>query len=80
MSCYDYDWFIIISDLKKKYTLLQLEEKTNIPYTTIHNWKQGGEPKHSKGEKLISLWCEVTGKSRNELPVVNMMSYHFKSC
>jgi len=38
---------------------------------------QGAEPKHADGERLISLWCEVTGGNREDAPTVSRRSLHF---
>lgn len=71
------DWFFVINDINKKYSFPQIEVMTGIPASTIHSWKQGGEPKYSDGDKMIDLWCAVTGRDKEAAPRVTRHSYHF---
>lgn len=66
------DWFRIICDLNKSNLSLQnIANIIQVPKPTIVGWKQGAEPKHSDGERLIDLWCSTTGSSRSDLPTVH---------
>ncbi len=46
--------------------------------TTLIGWKQGAEPRYSEGERLVLLWCKITGESRDKLPMCAAWDYHFK--
>jgi hypothetical protein len=74
------DWFQVITDLGRRGIPVQVVSlEINIPRTTILGWKQGSEPKHHDGERLILFWCQVTGKERESLPVVvagDWRAYH----
>ncbi|AZS49325.1 hypothetical protein DM558_00375 [Entomomonas moraniae] len=80
VSRYCVDWFRVICELDDcKYDIQKISESIEIAYTTIHGWKMGTEPRHADGERLIKLWCKVTGKSRKDLPVLDAScwwSYH----
>lgn len=71
-SRYCVDWFKVICELDNyEHDIQKISEKIYIAYTTIHGWKMGTEPRHADGERLVMLWCEVTGKPRKDLPVLN---------
>lgn len=74
----EYDWFRIIHDTSL--SLSRISAAISIPKATVVNWISGAEPSHCDGERLIKLWTETTGKSRDELPKINKGSwgsYHF---
>lgn len=71
------DWFRLLCDLKKfDFSHNDIKNMTGIPVGTLAGYKQGAEPKHADGEKLVKLWCNVTGGSRLDLPKVSRSSYH----
>ena len=67
------NWFRVIVDLTTigGVTLRQIAHAMQIPKATIINWKNGAEPRHSDGERLIAFWCGHLGRERNELPVLS---------
>lgn len=72
------DWFMLLVELKKQgYSHHKIFNHTKIPVGTLAGFKQGSEPKHGDGERLISLWCKVTGKNREFVPRVTRYSNHF---
>lgn len=75
------DWFRVICDLKKfNLSHNDIKNITDIPVGTLSGYKQGAEPRHSDGEKLVKLWCVATGGSRGDLPKISKdkwWSYHF---
>ncbi|AZS49322.1 hypothetical protein DM558_00360 [Entomomonas moraniae] len=72
------DWFRLLSDLKRfGFSHNDIFKRTSIPIGTISGYKQGSEPKHADGERLIRLWCEVTGGNREDAPTVSRRSAHF---
>lgn len=64
------DWWQIVVDLSRHGLAQQAVGKAiNKPSSTVHGWKMGAEPKHADGEILIALWCNTTGRARDELPL-----------
>ena len=64
------DWFKLLHDMKLRgFTLLQITEQTGIPKSTIIGYKNGAEPKHCDGERLIALWESTQPK----LPVIEKL-------
>ncbi len=74
------DWFRLLCDLKRfDFSHNDIFRITSIPIGTLAGYKQGAEPRHTDGEKLIKLWCAVTGGSRDDLPKIkksHWWSYH----
>jgi len=74
------DWFQVISDLGRRGFPLQLiAESIGVAKSTLIGWKQGAEPKHGDGEKLVGFWCRVMEKPRDDLPMVGIdawWAYH----
>lgn len=67
------DWFRLLDDLKRAgNSLYDIEGKIEIPKSTLIGYKQGSEPKHCDGEKLITFWCKVTCRHRTEIPLVRV--------
>lgn len=64
------DWFMVLADLKAVgLSTYAVADLINVPKGTLLGWKNtGAEPKHSDGEKLISLWCSSQKRPRAELP------------
>lgn len=70
------NWFRIIVNLnRKKLSTRAFAAMLKIPRSTIDGWKQGAEPKHSDGERLISLWCKTLGRVRAEVPMVSVFDF-----
>jgi hypothetical protein len=70
------DWFRVIVDLERQgygATLVALSIAT--PKTTLLGWKQGSRPRFEEGDRLIALWCRVTGNGRETVPKVSRYSY-----
>lgn len=63
------DWFRILDDLKRLgFSLYALEAHIAIPKSTLIGYKQGAEPKHTDGERLVGFWCQVTANGREHVP------------
>lgn len=63
------DWFAVLTDLKRcGLASLQAARQIEVPHSTVMGWKEGSEPKHADGERLIDLWIAVTGRNRHQLP------------
>ena len=70
------DWFRLIVDLERSgYKQAEIALSVDAPRTTMLGWKQGAEPKHKDGERLIDLWCRVMGKGRDHLPMIAALDW-----
>lgn len=64
------DWFAIFSGLLRRgITLALVSQQTKVPTGTLQGWKQGAEPKHADGERIIAFYLQVTGESREKVPM-----------
>lgn len=64
------DWFQVIIDLGRRgYTPQSVADAIHVPRTTLLGWKQGAEPKHADGEKLVAMWSSCCGLSRDQVPM-----------
>lgn len=58
-----------------------IAESIGVARTTVIGWKQGAEPRHSEGDRLLTFWTNVTGRDRTAVPMVSIndwWSYHAK--
>ncbi|WP_099047467.1 hypothetical protein [Variovorax atrisoli] len=66
-------WSRLIIDLGRHgYTSGQIAAVVGCGSSTVRDWKNLGsepEPSHVDGERLIALWCAVTRKPRDEVPL-----------
>ena len=63
------DWWRVIVDLcRNGHTHATIGAAVNVGKSTVAGWKDGSSPRHTDGEKLIALWCQVTGESRDSVP------------
>ncbi len=66
------DWFQVINDLGRRGFPSQLiADSIGVAKSTLLGWKQGAEPKHGDGERLIAFWCRVMERQREALPLVS---------
>jgi hypothetical protein len=66
------NWFQVIVELcRRGYTHGSIAAAVDTPKSTVQGWKQGAEPKHCDGERMIALWCQVTGMGRDLLPRIS---------
>ncbi|WP_431742387.1 hypothetical protein [Pseudomonas sp.] len=76
------DWFrVITAVLRSGYSIQSAADAIGVARTTLIGWKQGAEPRYSEGERLVLLWCQVTGLERSSLPMVatgDWWAYHSK--
>ena len=75
------DWFRVLDDLKRLgFSLYAIEAQVSITKSTLIGYKQGSEPKHRDGERLIGFWCQSTNRAREELPteVVALSAFQAK--
>lgn len=73
------DWFrVITAVLRSGYSIQGAADEIGVARTTLIGWRQGAEPRYSEGERLVLLWCKITGESRDKLPMCSAWDYHFK--
>ncbi|BAO29388.1 hypothetical protein [Sulfuritalea hydrogenivorans] len=66
------NWFLVIVELcRRGFTHSSIATSVGTPKSTVQGWKQGAEPKHCDGERMIALWCQVTGLDRSGLPKIS---------
>lgn len=64
------DWFAMLDALNRRgIPTATVAALTTIPKSTILGWKQGAEPKHADGERLVQLWMQVTDLCREHVPM-----------
>ena len=77
------DWFKVITNLSRAgYSPHTVSDAIGVARTTLIGWKQGAEPRYTEGERLVSFWCQVTGRDRKSLPMVavgDWWAYHSKA-
>ena len=67
---YRTDWFRMLADLREKgLRASDVAELIDVPRNTLLAWKNGTEPAHHDGDRLIELWCEWTEKARHQRPL-----------
>lgn len=76
------DWFQVIIEISRSGLSMQaIAETIGVARTTLIGWKQGSEPRHSEGDRLLTFWTSATGHDRAAVPMVSIndwWSYHSK--
>lgn len=63
------DWFRVLCDLQREgMTNRDVSQAIEVPRTTLIAWKNGAEPNHHDGEKLLVLWTSATSTARDAAP------------
>lgn len=66
------DWFQVCAILTRQgYPLVSVAQHIGVARTTLIGWKQGAEPRHSEGTRLLAFWCQVTGNTLASVPMVS---------
>jgi hypothetical protein len=66
------NWFLVIVEMSRRgYSDTAIAGAIGTPRSTVRGWKQGAEPRHADGERMILLWCQVTGMERDTLPKIS---------
>jgi hypothetical protein len=66
--CQSVDWFRVIVDLRRNgYTHAAIGAALQVARTTVLQWQGGSRPRFEDGERLLTLFETVTGKSRNSV-------------
>lgn len=71
------DWFRVIVELctLHGYTHALIAMAVGAGKSTVQGWKQGSTPAWDEGERLIALWCSVTGNGRETVHRVKRHSH-----
>ena len=76
------DWFQVITEISRAgHPMQTIAQSIGVARTTLLGWKQGAEPRHSEGDRLLTLWTSVTGRDRAAAPMVSISdwwAYHAK--
>lgn len=70
------DWPTLVRDLEAvPMTARSIGRVIGASHSAVLGWKNlGKEPGHYLGERLITLWCEVTGKDRDAACMESLVS------
>ena len=64
-------WHVIVALERHGYTHGQIAAAIDSTRGTVEGWKnKGARPRHEDGERLIALWGVVTGRTREDLPLL----------
>jgi len=60
------DWFRVLEDLNRSgWSHYRISAAIGVPRVRVIGWKnQAHEPKYGDGERLLTLWAQVTGRPR----------------
>ncbi|MDQ0035859.1 transcriptional regulator with XRE-family HTH domain [Variovorax boronicumulans] len=62
-------WHVIVHLERSGYAQREIAAAIGSARGTVEDWKNGGaEPRHEVGDRLVLLWCAVTGKDREDIP------------
>ncbi|BCD83607.1 hypothetical protein PSm6_00140 [Pseudomonas solani] len=74
------DWFRVIADLRRcGFCAQAVADVAGVGKATVIGWKQGAEPSHATGERLISFWSNSTGYARELLPMTEIEMSAFRA-
>lgn len=64
------DWLRVVTDLREKgYSQAEIAKRAAISEPSLRSWKEGHEPLHDAGHRLLEIWVKVTGKAYNDRPM-----------
>jgi hypothetical protein len=56
------DWFRVLADLQAiGWSNNHVSRTLAVPTATLYGWKNGSEPTHYDGDRLLTLWRDTTG-------------------
>lgn len=64
---------ILYALVREGYTYRSIAVMLTVSRQSVARWLDGAEPRHREGERLVALWCEVTGSSRDRIPMLSTM-------
>lgn len=63
------DWFRILADIQHHgCTNSDVAAYIECPLGTVRGWKEGSEPRHHDGHRLVDLWQQMTGQAFADRP------------
>lgn len=69
------DWFRVITDLTRDGgSIYQLARVTNIPRSSLNDYKNGVEPTHAVGMCILAHWSMKTGKPGSDAPITQRIA------
>lgn len=67
------NWAMVVADLQRHgHTLRQVANTIDVDHSTLSKTRYS-DMRHATGERLISLWMNVTGEPREALPLSDGM-------
>lgn len=73
MSDTGIDWSAILDELRRRgIGPSSVAEQIGIPKSTLLGWRDGAQPGHADGEKLLAFWCRVTSSARESAPRIRL--------
>ena len=64
------DWFRVLVDLQHGgFSNTDVADYLGVPQSTLRGWKEGSEPRHHDGQRLLELWQAITGRGYEERPM-----------
>lgn len=57
---------------KRGHDLQAIANATGIGRTTLRGYLADSQPPHWRGERLIALWMQTCGRSREEVPITTL--------
>lgn len=64
------DWFRVLADLQyANCPNSDVAEYLGVPQGTLRGWKDGSEPRHCDGQRLLDLWQAITGRGYEDRPM-----------
>lgn len=67
---YRTDWFRVLMDLQlRMFPNTRVALILDVAPSTLRGWKQGAEPTHYDGSRLLELWADVLGKPLSARPM-----------
>jgi hypothetical protein len=54
--------------MRNRVSTVALATYLRVPRSTLRNWQDGSEPKHSDGEALLLVWCRLSSKAAEFAP------------
>ena len=65
------DWFRVLRDLQYGgCPNSDVAAYLQIPPSTVRGWKDGAEPNHHDGSRVLELWQAITGRGYEDRPRV----------
>jgi hypothetical protein len=74
------DWAIVIANIVATgLTEADVASRAEVSNKAIRYLARGVQPLFHRGNALVDLWCECTGRSRDELPLAELVRGHRKA-